>query len=231
MSVKRVPASLLIVDHSVYPRESIDDRHIGRLAEALEAGATLPPIVVDKDSERIVDGVHRRYAHQRVGGDDVNVSVEYRTYQSEADLFADAIELNAPQKRSLTGQDISRIVIRSQALGMSVDRVAGLLNVPVDKLQRRTLIGYPITRRPGVTTSKVAIPLKQTMAPFAGKRLTPAQVTANQKAGGMSAVFYVRQVAMLIEANALDLEDEQLVGELRRLVDLLDELKLPVAAA
>jgi hypothetical protein len=159
-----------------------------------------------------------------VYGGDVKVSVQLRDYESEADLFAAAIALNADHGRKLAGQDHSRIVIRARQLGLSLDRVSELLHVPADKLERRTLVGTPAAR---TADAQSAIPLKRTLAPLNGRALTVAQIEANRKAGGMPATFYVRQISMLLEADALDLADRRLVMELRRLRDLLDGLVLP----
>ena len=227
MSTTRIPVIDLVLDDSIYPRSTIDESHIKRLTEALETGAVLPPIVAEQGSNRIVDGAHRRGAYLRHRGERAMAAVEFRTYENEADLFADAITLNAQTKRPLTSQDATRIVIMGQSLGIPIERVAGLLEVPVDKLQRRTLIGFPMVRVSGAAQQRIA--LKRTMAPFAGRQLTPAQIEANLKAGGMPPIFYVRQVAMLVEAEALDLDNEQLVIELRGLSDLLNALDLPAA--
>jgi hypothetical protein len=218
----------LVLDRTVHPREAIDDAHVRALADAIRMKAKLPVVVADRQSRRVVDGFHRCSAYRVVYGGEVKVSVEFRDYANEAELFAAAIALNANHGRKLAGQDHSRIIIRARQLGLSLDRVSELLHVPADRLERRTLVGKPAATSADAQSS---IPLKRTLAPLNGRALTDAQIEANRKAGGMPAAFYVRQISMLLEADALDLRDRRLVLELRRLRDLLDSLALPEAAS
>ena len=76
-----------------------DDEHIARLAEA---GAELPPILVDRRTTRVIDGMHRlRVASLR--GQEV---IEVRFFDgSEADVFLRAVEENVAHGLPLTRAD------------------------------------------------------------------------------------------------------------------------------
>ena len=54
-SIDMVPLSQLVKDYTVYPRKDVFWQNVESLVEALRAGATLPPIIVDRATHRIVD--------------------------------------------------------------------------------------------------------------------------------------------------------------------------------
>lgn len=56
-----------------------------QLAESLQAGATLPPIVVERETSRVVDGFHRVEAHRRVYGREAMIEVIEKEYASEGE--------------------------------------------------------------------------------------------------------------------------------------------------
>jgi len=62
MNIKKVKAIELIFDWNLWPRyeaEDLDSTNLRRMKSAILAGITLPPIIVNKKDNRIVDGFHR----------------------------------------------------------------------------------------------------------------------------------------------------------------------------
>ncbi len=47
------------IDLSIYPRKDRSEEVIGRYMEAIRSGRTLPPVVVEKGTNRLLDGLHR----------------------------------------------------------------------------------------------------------------------------------------------------------------------------
>ena len=74
-TTKKLKASELIEDFSIYPRNGVFDGHVHDLAEALRAGAALPPVVADSKSKRLTDGFHRVRSHVRVFGPEAVIEV------------------------------------------------------------------------------------------------------------------------------------------------------------
>jgi hypothetical protein len=77
----KVKTSELVLDHDVYPRQNISHITISAYKEAMHAGASFPPIevqrVTDTDGAEktiILDGFHRFLAHQEAGIDSIEVS-------------------------------------------------------------------------------------------------------------------------------------------------------------
>ena len=76
----------LVLDFSLYPRVSVDSTHVRRLHEAFLSGVTLPFVIVDEKSKRVVDGFHRVTMWKQELSADAEVGVEVRSYKTEADL-------------------------------------------------------------------------------------------------------------------------------------------------
>lgn len=66
----------VVFDESIYPRAAHDDATVDRYVDALEAGATFPPIILEPETNRQWDGRHRWLSHQRAGRD--TITAEYR---------------------------------------------------------------------------------------------------------------------------------------------------------
>jgi hypothetical protein len=217
MAIKTVAASTLLQDFNIYPRSQVDSYHVREITEALKAGATLPPIIADASSLRIVDGFHRLRAHQRVGGANVKLKVDMRTYANEAAIFAEAVALNSAHGRILTAYDKSRCLQLGQQLGIERDALAGTLNITRERADELLLDRVALS---GET-------LKRTVAHLAGEHLTDEQSAYNKKAGGMDQLFYINQVVALLEADAIDWDREIVGAQLRKLSTLLKDVIIP----
>ena len=73
------------------------------------------------------------------------------------------------------------------------------------------------------------VPLKYTMAHMAGTKLDEHQGRMNQRAGGMSPVFYINQVSALLDSGSLDLGNAKVMAALRRLDGALESIRVTTA--
>ena len=225
MTTKKIRLSDLVCDFDMYPRASVDSVHVRAIRDAIEAGEQVPPIITDEESKRVVDGFHRYRAWRRVLGSDGEVEVEIRSYDSEADLFADAVRLNARHGRPFAPYDRARSIARAVELGMTTEKIAECIGLRVDRVKEITM------ERTSTAPNGSKVVIKNTLRHLRGKRLTKAQQQANGRAGGMAPLFYVNQVTNLVENGAMDLENEAVVvalGQLRDMLDSLVELQVPV---
>ena len=215
-NVRTVPAAGLVLDHSIYPRHSINDHNVSSIARAIEAGVALPIIVAEEGTNRVVDGWHRIRATLKALGTDATIMAEFRTYPDEASVLEEAIRLNADHGARLTRYDMARCSILAQAMGLSEDRLAGALH-----LTRESVRGLVLTKTAiGPGADPVAI--KATLQNRAGSVLSDRQIVGNRRAGGMSPTFYINQVVNLIENDLIDWQRADLVAALHRLAELLD---------
>lgn len=213
----KVPISDLVMDFEIYPRVDTSDIYIAELAEALRSGAVLPPVIADKASKRLVDGFHRVKAHTRVFGADGKITVQWRSYESEAELVSEAIRLNGKHGRRLSKVDCVRCAHIGNRSGLQIEAIASLLGLTTEKLT-----GLVASRSPSPNSDEVI--LRPDMAHLAGTRLTAAQKKIVARGGGNKATFYARRLAELLEAEALDLSSATLRTALERLRSVLSKI-------
>lgn len=137
------PAEILEVPiMSLYPGETPrlngeDKAHIARLAET---EAPLPPILVDKRTMRVIDGMHRLMAASMQGREMINV-VFFEG--SDADVFLRAVQENVAHGLPLTQADrraaVERIIATHPHLSdRAIGQAAGLAAKTVASIRRRS---------------------------------------------------------------------------------------------
>jgi len=210
----KIKLALLVLDYDLYPRQDVDSANVRSLVEALNAGVELPPIVIDKQSKRVVDGIHRVHSYRRVLDETATIEVIARNYASDAEMFLDAIQLNAGHGKRLSPFDKARAILRAEELKIEVDRIAGALHITIDRVGE-------IEIRKGARTNGQKIIIKNTLRHLAGGKLNKKQRVANDRAGGMFPLYYVNQVINIIEGDVLDRENEKLMERLGELRELL----------
>ena len=213
--MKKVKAVSIVLDHSVYPRMNLDAKNIRDITEALSLGVELPPVVIDAKSKRCVDGFHRVKANLRLYGDNAEVVVIEKHYKTEADLFLDAMRLNASHGVKLDSYDQTRCLLVADALGIKDEQLTSVLHLSHDKLDK---LRVSRTAKNG----KLNVPIKRTISHMAGRRLTKRQRIANERLSGMNQVFYANQLMELLESGMIDKDDEKLMARLAELRDAID---------
>lgn len=222
MKIKKLPLSQLVEDLDLYPRVQVDSQHIAYMVQSIQSGVTLPPIVIDEKSNRVIDGFHRARAYRRVYGENYEIDCELRSYRTDGDMFADAMALNAGHGRSLTRVDRARcLMMAKKKFRMSVKKIAVALGMSVEAV---TAIG--VGRIATVENTTEQIPIKRTIQHMAGHELNQRQVVANKKLSGMNQVFYVNQLIELVESELLDSNDQQLMDRLFRLGELIEGMRV-----
>jgi hypothetical protein len=216
MKTRMIVVAELVFDYNFYPRNQIDSAHVRSIKLAREAGIHLPPIVIDKATKRIVDGFHRVRDIQL---EDKNGKIRCieKTYANDAEMFLDAMRLNAGHGRNLTIYDRTHAILIAGKLGLDNSAIADALGMTMDRVgELRTM------RTARSNGAKVAI--KRTISHMAGKKLNQSQQEANRKLSGMTPSFYANQLLILVTNDLLDKEDEKLFETLQKLHEVLDEL-------
>jgi ParB-like chromosome segregation protein Spo0J len=212
--VKKYALSELVLDFDIYPRGDVDSHHVGEIASAMEAGASMPPLVIDRKSKRIADGFHRWRAYRRLYDDTHKVDCIEKDYKNDKELFLDSMRYNASHGRALTQHDKVHCLLLAEKLKVSSELVAQALNITPVR------IGELRAARVGTIGAR-QIALKQTIRHMGGKELTEDQGHANEKLSGMSQLFYVNQLVTLIENDLIDLDNADLIAGLAKLHGML----------
>jgi hypothetical protein len=217
-AVQHLPLATLVEDMSVYPRHAVDEVHVGTLVQALQAGATLPPLVADKASKKIVDGWHRARAYKRVLGADAVVDVELRAYASEDALLLDAIALNAAHGRKLDKIDQVRAVVLADQRGIATPLIATAMHIPQEKIEPlRVRVARAPSGSRGTVTGTQTVVLKRPLRHLEGHTLSEEQVKAAAGAPGTSYLLLAHQLRDGLRCGLVNLSDATLVAALREL--------------
>ena len=215
MKTARLPLSELVEDLDVYPRACVFSGHVTELEEAFRAGAELPPPIIDAKSKRIVDGFHRVRMLRRVLGPDAEIEVEVRRYRTDADLFLDAVRLNAGHGRRMSSFDVARCARIAETLAIDPEQVATVLSVRPERLAGIRAV------KEAVTIEGTRVPIRRGLAHLAGRTLSPRQVQAARTIGGQTPLYHANQLIELLESDSLPAEDTVLLARLALLRDLL----------
>ena len=219
---KKIKAVQLVEDFGLYPRSIVDSTHVTALVAALEAGETLPPIIVDQKN-RVIDGFHRRRAALRFHGDKAVMDCEVRTYKTEAAAFLDALRLNSRHGKGIVGSEQTGAVIKARILKIEPELIASAMAITVERVEKITTkkITY-ITpaRKLGVADE---IPLKGSVRHLSGNErgVNKKQAEAIKHAPGQPQSLLIRQLNELLEAALIDWENSRVVAGMKRLSENL----------
>lgn len=218
----KISVGELIEDLDVYPRSQVDSTHVGHIADAIEAGATMPQIIADEKSKRITDGFHRARAYKRLFGPDHKVDVLLKNYKNEAELFADAVRMNSAHGNNITTYDRVRCMIIGERLGIKDADLCSALNITVEKMGELRVARIGNGRR-AKTPDGDDVPLKSVVSHMAGQSLTKDQVNIMPDLGGNQQAFYANQLIKLIDTRLIDSGNAKLMERLVVLNEKLNE--------
>lgn len=217
MNTQKIPLAQIIVDETLYPRHKISAGNVAILKEALRSGAVMPPILLDANTKKVIDGWHRIEAVRSVYGEEAEIEAELRNYDTRQDMACDAVHLNTIQGLKLTTWDRVRSIVMLSELNASEERIQKVLNITREKFNK-------LMERIANGPSGEKIPLKGSMRNFGGKKLTSEQEEYNAGPGpGLSISVLLAQIIRALEANVVDLHDERIAGQFHRIIELYEE--------
>lgn len=131
METKLLKISEVQMLRAFYPRTGPDSILAQRYADFLKAGAVFPPVTVGRLNNRLilVDGWHRILSRIILSMD--SVDAEIFNFDSERDLFAEAVNRNQNHGKSLAPEDRRRCIKRLQRYKFSVEEITKLTSVSV----------------------------------------------------------------------------------------------------
>lgn len=210
MKTERVSAASLVEDFALYPRNEVNETHVNDLVRSLASGSDLPPIIAERSTRRIVDGVHRRRAHLKHFGEVAVVGVEFRDYDDEAALYLDAVRFNAAHGRRLDRHDQTRIVLRLQELNVDAKVIASALHVPEQEIKTLAV-------RIVYDTAGTAVPQKRGFEHFRGQQMSDEQLGAMKSVRSGELGRVCNELIKLLDYELIDYEDPSSEKWLRQL--------------
>lgn len=201
MSHQQIPIEKLVFSDDLYPRTGVDEMHIRQFERAMEAGITLPPIVVAKGTFIIVDGVHRYHAHLRRNV--AKIAAVVKAYKDDADLWHDAVLFNTGVGLKLGQDDSLKVIEISERFGLKEIEVAGLLRTSIAHL-RALKPRYATIEDAAADVSKLRrVGLKGSVRHMAGETISGDQASAIGRAPGTSYLLLTNQLLDAFRFNLL----------------------------
>ena len=214
-SIVYVDISDLILDFNLYPRTQISPVNVTNLAESISAGFDIPPIKVDRQSKRVVDGFHRVEAFKRLKLE--KIPVIFKDYPSEAEMFADAVRCNSTHGKQLSTYDQKRVIAKASELGLEREKICEILRITIDKLER-------IKGEKAFSPEGKVLPLKRGLEFLRDRKLTKKQEKLIKKWGGMNIKFYLNQLIAYLEAADYSAIDTEFVEKMDYLFELWNKI-------
>lgn len=232
MGTTTLKAIELVFDWNLWPRHSIgglDSTNLARMREALRTGFPLPPVIANKKDLRIVDGFHRTRAVLDVCGDEGEIEVDLREYDTEAAMFLDAGILNAHQGMPMGPKDRAHFILKCRKYKFPWPKIAEALHMDEKHLREF------VEKRSAKTEGGETIPLPSSAHNLSGKTLTKDQEHfARHTGGGFSGPeMYITMLLNALKADAFTMSEKTIrrLEELRDLIGkVLDEVKVEVQA-
>ena len=183
----------LIEDLEIYPRTQISGAHVLRLKDAILAGESVPPIIVDRKSKRIVDGFHRYRAHRALKLDTMRAMM--MDYATERDLVSDVVARNSCHGLPYSPFDRKRCVDLLRRYKIPDTRIVEVLHITKERI-------IEIREKAATGPTGDSEPVKRSLeSSLSGRDITQAEHDANQRSSGMQPTFHARQLVMLLEAG------------------------------
>lgn len=101
------PLAKVVYDETIYPRSDWSQTTVDRYAEAVAAGETFPPIVLERGTNRLLDGMHRARAHRQAEVD--KIAVEYHDIPSGVPAKLYAASLSTRHGDRIAREDLAAI--------------------------------------------------------------------------------------------------------------------------
>jgi transposase len=126
----------VVFDLDIYPRAAWTEATIERYEENLSAGEVLPPIVLEEGTNRLLDGLHRYKAHQKLGLAEIDVTFDVIPADTSPKLYAASLSARHGDRMSMSD---CKAVAREEVSAnpdANLAVVARMLGVHVSTLHR-----------------------------------------------------------------------------------------------
>lgn len=210
--IRKVSIDDLKRDFGFYPRESVDYATVSRFMDAMRAGAKFPPLKIDANTGRIIDGFHRYGAYQQLGVS--MVEVIGAEPKSDAEFFFLAVSANKAHGLGYSHTDQLKIVKLAARLGLEREKIALAVALPIQKVEEmvRNIPNYKPNDQPQPIKFVNSVP------PVSEGHWTKS--TRQPKTDAISSsgfLFYCNQVIRFMRSDLCDVKDESILSKIREL--------------
>lgn len=128
----------LKLDWRLYPRKQVSMDVVESYARALLAGANFPPIKVGilNGQKIIVDGVHRVRSREQLNISTIEALI--LEFDSEAELFAEAVRFNSAHGKGYTEEEVWANVDRLKKYEFDINDIVAICHIPASEIINET---------------------------------------------------------------------------------------------
>jgi len=196
---------------------------VSRYRQAMREGAKFPPIVVTEDN-RVVSGNHRLTAYLEEYGEEKEINVIVKKFDSRKDEIEFFAKENIKHGYALEGIQRKLIAKKLSDLGMDEEEIARVFNVSALRIKKW---GEEFI---AVIGDKKGEPAKTTFMPVKRGAENIEQMTAKQYEAhmardiGMPIIAHITQLEKWINDGWVDLKDEAVFNAIKNLQKAVDKL-------
>ena len=221
--IEQVRLADIVIDLSIRTREP--ERYtIAIYRQALKAGTVFPPMVLERETKRLVCG-HHRYGMYRLEYDPEElVPCLLESYPSELALWERAVADNAEHGRPLDTWDKKRIALQMERLGGDKEKIASLLGVSVGRLEDWAGMSVVVIGQRDGQLYEHREPVKHGMEALIDGRIDEAQYAEEvvKNGTGVNVRRHAFALRRLLRNNWIE-DDARVLAELRLLYRALGE--------
>lgn len=208
--IRKVSIDDLKRDFAFYPREGVDYATVSRFMDAMRAGAKFPPLKIDANTGRIIDGFHRYGAYQQLGVS--MIEVIGAEPKNDAEFFFLAVSANKAHGLGYSYADQQKIVKLAARLGLQREKIALAVALPIQKVEEMTR-NIPSF---SATEDKQPIKFNSGHAKSSPSTIRPIQ-PKNDAITSSGFLFYCNQVIRFMRSDLCDVNDQQIHSKIREL--------------
>ena len=219
--MEKVRVGDLKIDAKLTELRPINVMFVSRYRQAYRSEANMPRIIVEAGTDTVVSGNHRVTALLDEYGEDYEVGVEYRKYDSRRELLEDFARENVAHGNPLEGVSRARIAHSLLREGATDEEVASLFNVSVRR----------ITEWCGMTVAVIGGRSKKPKAEIikrgpdiVGDTITREQYQTHMKRDrGVTAYSLAHQLSRWLRQGWVKHTDEKSIKALRELLPEIEK--------
>jgi hypothetical protein len=138
---KKMRLGDIVIATEYQVRMKLNDQHVNRYADAMKAGEKFPHMIIEKETNKMVCGFTRYAAKQKIYDPNYLVTVETRTFKSEAERIFFATKDNMDHGQPLEPFDIKNIYQRlmdTKSKGLTIENISQRLGMTPVRLRKLT---------------------------------------------------------------------------------------------
>ncbi len=211
----------IVFDPNIQIR-SVNSVTVSEYKEAMRAGREFPPLILQSETNRLVCGYHRYEAYKGIKEPTDKVPCIYKEFKNDLEVIKLAVYDNSIHGRPLSTWDKKNAFDRMVGLGESKGNIASLLGVTINTIEEWDSLRVLVRCDNGETK---AMPVKRSWRDMVGLTVSEKEYSSHVHGDiGVATERLISQLIRMVNGNKIDQENENLMGRLKELKQVLDKV-------